>query len=116
MKLFGNTSLTILVVVCMTLLQTALAQDAVETRIVAPPVDDCPKEPNCCEEDCCGLGTSWDGTYCLKDLAGPGFDGVYSSSHNYGCVYRTCCEANCCAENTVYDAGTAECIGVAIVT
>lgn len=94
MKLF---SASLVILAGMILLHTASAQD------------DC-MEPACCEEDCCGQGTSWNGSFCSKDESSSGWSGVYSNDHNYGCVVRTCCGETCCDQGTRYAPRIAECI------
>ena len=55
---------------------------------------------SCCEEDCCGLYTTWDPQrgLCVNTFpSGPsGFNGTYSENYVPGCVPRVCCEAECC--------------------
>lgn len=63
----------------------------------------CPYFPPCCEEDCCGPKTSWEGSECLPDPSSPGFTGSYSSEHVFGCVIRECCGAFCCGSGTIFD-------------
>jgi len=66
----------------------------------------------CCEEDCCGPGTSYDfGTkLCVKDTSSSGFDGTYSDAFNQGCVDRGCCESGCCSADLTYDKVLAFCL------
>lgn len=74
------------------------------------PPEQCPLEPSCCEEDCCGQGTSWDPPFCRLDPGASGFNGTYSDTFDTGCVERNCCENACCSPGTWYDARLASCV------
>ena len=80
--------------------------------------EDCPFAPECCEEDCCGQGSSWDvdTKYCIPDADSTGFNGTYSDAWEPGCIMRTCCEAKCCQSDLEYDEETANCITVSTST
>lgn len=71
---------------------------------------ECPKVPVCCEEDCCGPGTSWSVSQCVAEATSPGFTGSYSDGYVVGCVPRVCCEADCCTGVLVYDEETGYCL------
>lgn len=79
--------------------------------VVSIPGDDvtCPIY-SCCEEDCCGPGTSYLETRCVSDPGSPGFDGSYSDDYVPGCIPRQCCEANCCSQGTVFDVELGHCV------
>ena len=78
---------------------------------LSPPFEEqCPLEPSCCEEDCCGQGTSWDPPFCRFDPGASGFNGTYSDTFDKGCVERACCENACCSQGTWYDASLASCL------
>jgi hypothetical protein len=79
--------------------------------VISIPGDDvtCPTF-SCCEEDCCGPGTSYLETRCISSPSSPGFGGSYSDAYVPGCVPRQCCEANCCSEGTVFDADVGRCV------
>jgi hypothetical protein len=64
----------------------------------------------CCEEDCCGAGTSWQKPFCIIDRDSTGFNGTHSSAWAAGCIDRVCCEKQCCSPGTEYDNTTAECV------
>ena len=66
--------------------------------------------PDCCEEDCCGTGTSWDNTNCIVDGSSGGFDGEHSEGYDPGCCPRVCCESDCCGNGTYYDLYSDYCI------
>ena len=72
----------------------------------------CPLIPGCCEEDCCGEGTSWDldTQYCVDDPKSSGFNGTYSDAWETGCVERFCCGADCCNSDLRYDESAALCL------
>ena len=70
----------------------------------------CPLRLACCEEDCCGEGTSWDGASCILNPNSSGFDGTYSIEYKVGCILRSCCENECCSAGTEYDSSTALCV------
>lgn len=74
-------------------------------RQVHPQTDDdtCPSL-ECCEKDCCGPGSSWDGSYCVLNFPSPGWDGS-PNDQSEDCVSRTCCEASCCTGVLIYDGG-----------
>ena len=76
---------------------------------VKPPAQ-CPLVLGCCEEDCCGEGTSWESPSCILNPDSSGFDGTYSSEYNEGCILRSCCENECCSDGTEYDSSTALCV------
>ena len=65
-------------------------------------VEEC-YEPPCCEEDCCGSGTSWASPYCIVDTSSGGFQGKHSDSYDPDCCPRVCCESDCCGNGTYYD-------------
>jgi len=82
---------------------------AVQTFV---PVEECPLVAKCCEEDCCGQGTSWDSNrgYCVYDLDSDGFNGTHSDAFNPDCVERACCEDSCCSPGTRYVFDQALCL------
>ncbi len=74
------------------------------------PIDEaCPLIPDCCEEDCCGKGISWEPPFCVLDENGPGFNGTPSDTYVKGCVERLCCERACCSKGMIYDRSLALC-------
>jgi len=77
-----------------------------------PELDECPLVAMCCDEDCCGQGTSWDqdSLYCILDLTSEGFNGSYTESWMPGCIERVCCNADCCSSGTTYEEDTASCV------
>ena len=76
---------------------------------ISAPIEECPWIPDCCEEDCCGEGTSWEPPFCVLDQSGPGFNGTHSDTYDNGCVERACCESACCSKGTIYDTSLALC-------
>lgn len=71
----------------------------------------CPVIVGCCEEDCCGPGTSYIATgFCQPDPLSSGWDGTYSDRYQLGCLPRACCEDECCAEGTIYDSQIECCV------
>lgn len=71
----------------------------------------------CCEDDCCGPGTSssYGSGTCLPDLGSPGFvPGMWSDEHEFGCIERVCCENECCEgrNDTVYEPSIGRCLVV----
>lgn len=78
--------------------------------------EDCPLIPVCCEEDCCGVGTTYENGSCVVDPASPGWTGTYSIGYEFGCAIRACCEAACCPPGTVYYVPTALCVPTASVS
>ena len=73
----------------------------------------CPLVLGCCEEDCCGEGTSWDvkKAHCISNPNSSGFNGTHSSAWIDGCVERVCCEDECCSPGeTEYDGNSALCV------
>lgn len=76
------------------------------------PAEFCSRIPGCCEEDCCGPGTSYNGGggACEADPSSPGWPGVYSDLYQFGCVFRRCCEDECCSEGTEYDPSIECCV------
>lgn len=81
------------------------AADILGPELEFPPgAEECPLVPGCCEEDCCGPGTSYIGNgFCVLDPSSPGWTGTYSDRYVPGCVRRLCCEEDCCGEGTVFD-------------
>lgn len=82
---------------------------------LSPPFEEeqCPREPACCEEDCCGPGTSWYSPFCVYNSDSSGFNGTHSDAFDKGCVERACCEEDCCNPGfTEYDATQALCLPV----
>jgi CDGSH-type Zn-finger protein len=47
-------------------------------------VEQCPLVLGCCEEDCCGAGTSWESPFCASDPDSTGFNGTHSSAWDEG--------------------------------
>ena len=90
----------------------ATSEAAAETISVPVALPMCALQPACCEDDCCGAGTSWHLTECHLNATSPGWTGALSNSDDYvpGCVDRRCCENDCCGQGTVYDADTASCL------
>jgi hypothetical protein len=70
----------------------------------------CPVTLGCCEEDCCGAGTSWQSSFCTIDRDSTGFNGTHSGDWAAGCIDRVCCEEECCSPETKYDNTAAECL------
>mmetsp|Transcript_29011 Transcript_29011/g.47911 ORF Transcript_29011/g.47911 Transcript_29011/m.47911 type:complete len:200 (+) Transcript_29011:55-654(+) len=97
-------SLLLLVVLGLSSTEVVLGQ------VVPDEEDDCPSIPLCCEEDCCGPNSSYNGTDCSFDLNAPGFAGVYSVDYIFGCSDRECCLGECCGHNTAWDAVTGYCV------
>eukprot|EP00544_Gedaniella_sp_CCMP2646_P003253 CAMPEP_0202507420 /NCGR_PEP_ID=MMETSP1361-20130828/51714_1 /ASSEMBLY_ACC=CAM_ASM_000849 /TAXON_ID=210615 /ORGANISM="Staurosira complex sp., Strain CCMP2646" /LENGTH=229 /DNA_ID=CAMNT_0049141539 /DNA_START=1446 /DNA_END=2135 /DNA_ORIENTATION=- len=66
----------------------------------------------CCEFDCCGKGTSWDGSTqnCVLDPESPGFNGTFPPNFDFGCSLRACCEDMCCGEGTEYSQSIQCCV------
>lgn len=87
----------VVIVICITLLVPVASQET------------CPAL-GCCQEDCCGEGTSWDAesAYCIFAPGSPGFNGTYTTEQPEGCQEHLCCEDTCCASGTYYDL-TAKC-------
>lgn len=54
----------------------------------------------CCEQDCCGLGTYWNGNRCVLDYLSSGWNGTFTTP---GCAYRACCESDCCGDDQVFN-------------
>lgn len=81
------------------------------TSIITPP--QCLVK-DCCEDDCCGEGTSWDSdvTACVKDENSTGYTGDDGSVQ--GCDFQSCCEDGCCYLKfaTVYDPEAGCCVPV----
>jgi len=79
------------------------------TSIITPP--QCLVK-DCCEDDCCGEGTSWDATLgtCVFDSGGGGYTGTAVQ----GCEFQSCCEADCCdiAQATYYSSEAKCCLPV----
>lgn len=106
---------TLISLLCMALLQ-AVVTAQVTPRYIDPPTTapptpeddgngqggDCPLVPGCCDDDCCGPHSSWNGDGCVEDIGEPGWEG-YGPDHEYGCVLRKCCETDCCGEGLFYD-------------
>lgn len=88
--------------------------DVIMLGEAVPVVQDCPLEPPCCEEDCCGQGTSWnlETGYCVVDPGATGFTGTYSDAWEPGCVLRACCTGDCCGKDTTYNELFASCIPI----
>lgn len=68
--------------------------------------------PRCCEEDCCGVGTSYSfvSRLCEPDVGASGWNGQHSTSYVNDCIRRSCCEGDCCSDRTLWDDATAYCI------
>ena len=66
----------------------------------------------CCEEDCCGVDTEWDGTTCALSLGSVGFQGTHSEGYDPGCVPRTCCEDRCCDSGTIFLSDIGYCVAM----
>jgi hypothetical protein len=64
----------------------------------------CPPK-DCCELECCGVGTSWDGNGCHADsIDSIGFDFSFPEGYELGCRMYSCCEEDCCVPpETIYD-------------
>lgn len=63
------------------------------------PPDDCPLF-DCCEFECCGPGTSWDGMKCAYDMISDGWNGFEPPPLAMDvCSTRTCCEDGCCDDD-----------------
>lgn len=78
-------------------------------RLVTGNDDYCPWYPDCCEEDCCGPGTSWLSGRCESDPGSVGWIPPHSPEHSTDCGPRRCCENTCCGEGLYYDPTTAFC-------
>lgn len=80
------------------------------------PVEECPLTPPCCEEDCCGVRTSWDSNidYCVEDLDSNGFDGNHSDEWEEGCVMHASCGESCCFSETTWDGKISSCVSTPI--
>ena len=62
----------------------------------------------CCVEDCCGEGTSWNSATgrCDVDPESPGFTGTHSPEYDSECKTIDqwgCCEGECCGAGTRFD-------------
>ena len=91
----------------------ALACGLLVTAQFAP--DDVCVLLECCVEDCCGEGTSWNTSTgsCLVDLGSPGFNGTHSPDYDSSCkTVREwgCCEGACCGTGTLYNVSIAYCV------
>lgn len=72
----------------------------------------------CCEDDCCGVGTSWDirALQCVPAPGSPGYDGIPLPGYQSGCALRSCCEVNCCGDGTFYNTDIECCMPAAAPT
>ena len=59
----------------------------------------------CCEQDCCGKGTSWDikTDYCVANSTSEGFNGTHLAVWEPGCLTHICCEQDCCGKGLEYN-------------
>jgi hypothetical protein len=66
---------------------------------------------DCCQEDCCGINTSWNAAsgLCIRELGSTGFDDTYTDEYEFGCIQRGCCESDCCADGTQYNETSVSC-------
>lgn len=93
-----------------TFLPINLAVDMGVTGQTIPLDEDCPLIPDCCEDDCCGVGTVFSGLECQPGPSSSGWDHTYPWYHDFGCSPRICCEYACCAEGTIWDVATSYCV------
>eukprot|EP00542_Grammatophora_oceanica_P022924 CAMPEP_0194032528 /NCGR_PEP_ID=MMETSP0009_2-20130614/5452_1 /TAXON_ID=210454 /ORGANISM="Grammatophora oceanica, Strain CCMP 410" /LENGTH=624 /DNA_ID=CAMNT_0038672997 /DNA_START=404 /DNA_END=2278 /DNA_ORIENTATION=+ len=76
------------------------------TTAASATTDDCPLV-DCCDDDCCGAGTSWNGTECVSNPLSRGWNGFGASIPAAGdqCFPRICCEERCCGAGLEYVMG-----------
>jgi hypothetical protein len=86
-----------------------------EVPVDGTPPPQCELLLDCCVEDCCGPGTSWNTSVdrCVPDASSSGFDGTHSDDYDELSCDHECCEADCCGEGTFYDETMAFCRPVA---
>ena len=48
--------------------------------------------------------------YCVKDSDSSGFENLYPTSWENGCMDRVCCEQHCCDDGLLYDKASALCL------
>ena len=91
-------------VLLLTTLVVQVVDNVADGQLIQLPLEECPAETfTCCEEDCCGPDTVWDGSVCVLMLGASGFTGVYSTAYVEGCTQRACCDSECCGVGTVFD-------------
>lgn len=78
---------------------------------------DCPAL-QCCEDECCGPGTSWDIDieYCTPDPGSIGFLEIFNSDIVPVCEVKICCEDSCYFDGTYYDPSMACCLPLTMPT
>lgn len=80
-----------------------------DTSIITPP--QCLVK-DCCEDDCCGEGTSWNSDLetCIVDASGSGYTGTALQR----CKSQLCCEEDCCdiTQGTYYSSEVKCCLPI----
>eukprot|EP00545_Synedropsis_sp_CCMP1620_P009440 CAMPEP_0119007678 /NCGR_PEP_ID=MMETSP1176-20130426/3173_1 /TAXON_ID=265551 /ORGANISM="Synedropsis recta cf, Strain CCMP1620" /LENGTH=388 /DNA_ID=CAMNT_0006959871 /DNA_START=324 /DNA_END=1490 /DNA_ORIENTATION=+ len=66
--------------------------------------------PGCCEEDCCGVGTTWVSPNCIPNPSSLGFQSYAVDYARFGCHTRVCCEDDCCGAGTSYATSINYCV------